>query len=236
MGKGKQTHAWLPLEVIKDNRLTKRHIKVLIALYSHLNHKITDTVHPSRLKLSKCCGMPMTRVSEVTSQLVDLGWLIKTGKGGFSKSTRYQLTVPDLVTVTKTVTPTVTKMVTGMRVTKTVTGKELSKNYPLELKGGNKRFKPPTVDEVRMYCNERNNSIDAETFVSFYQSKGWYVGKSKMKCWKSSMITWEKRSKNKKPKQQTPVDRATMVAQGIDPDTMLPFNQSPDQQQWGMLN
>ena len=43
------------------------------------------------------------------------------------------------------------------------------------------RFTPPSVDEVNDYCNQRNNSVDAETFIDFYQAKGWMVGKNKMK-------------------------------------------------------
>lgn len=53
-------------------------------------------------------------------------------------------------------------------------------------------FKPPTLEEVRAYCQERNNGVDADTFVNFYESKGWMVGKNKMKDWKSAVRTWEK--------------------------------------------
>lgn len=56
-------------------------------------------------------------------------------------------------------------------------------------------FKPPTVEEVRAYCTERNNTVNAETFVSFYESKGWYVGKNKMKDWKAAVRTWEKNNR-----------------------------------------
>ena len=57
------------------------------------------------------------------------------------------------------------------------------------------RFTPPTVDEVRDYCLERNNGIDAEQFVDFYASKGWMVGKNKMKDWRSCVRTWERRDR-----------------------------------------
>ena len=60
------------------------------------------------------------------------------------------------------------------------------------------RFVPPTVEEVRAYCLERNNNIDPEAFVDFYKSKGWLVGKTKMKDWKAAVRTWE-RSESKKP-------------------------------------
>lgn len=58
-------------------------------------------------------------------------------------------------------------------------------------------FTPPTVEEVKEYCKERNNSVDAETFVDFYSAKGWLIGKNKMKDWKAAVRTWEK---NEKPK------------------------------------
>lgn len=71
-----------------------------------------------------------------------------------------------------------------------------------------KKFIPPTVDEVENYCLLRNNSIDAEQFVNHYQSKGWKVGKSPMKDWKSAIITWEKNRKESysqpKSKNNTP--------------------------------
>ena len=65
-----------------------------------------------------------------------------------------------------------------------------------------KRFVPPTVDEVRAYCKERNNKINAESFVNFYESKGWKVGKESMKDWKAAIRTWEQRD-NETPKKKT---------------------------------
>ena len=69
------------------------------------------------------------------------------------------------------------------------------------VKNNNKRFTPPTIEEVKAYCQERGNSVDAETFVDFYESKGWCVGKNKMKDWKACVRTWENnRNNNNKPK------------------------------------
>ncbi len=58
-----------------------------------------------------------------------------------------------------------------------------------------KRFIPPTVDEVREYCEERGNSVDPQRFVDYYSSNGWMVGKTKMKDWKAAVRTWEQREK-----------------------------------------
>tara|TARA_R100001086_G_scaffold228414_1_gene147885 strand:- start:5740 stop:6357 length:618 start_codon:yes stop_codon:yes gene_type:complete len=62
----------------------------------------------------------------------------------------------------------------------------------------NKYFKKPKLEEVLEYCLERNNNIDAESFINFYESKDWKIGKNKMKDWKAAVRTWEKR-KQKKP-------------------------------------
>ena len=53
--------------------------------------------------------------------------------------------------------------------------------------------KKPSIEEIKDYCLERNNGIDAEQFYHFYESKDWKIGKEKMKSWKSCIITWEKR-------------------------------------------
>lgn len=64
----------------------------------------------------------------------------------------------------------------------------------------NGKFRPPTVDEVREYCQQRNNGIDAQYWVDSYTAKGWVVGTNKtpMKDWKAAIRTWEKSNIKKK--------------------------------------
>ena len=87
----------------------------------------------------------------------------------------------------------------------------LTKNYKLEtnnqelinnkeIKPKAKRFVPPSIDDVRKYCNERNNSIDPETFVAHYTSNGWKRGNTSIKDWKSCVITWEKKQSTSTPR------------------------------------
>lgn len=61
------------------------------------------------------------------------------------------------------------------------------------------RFTPPTVKEVAAYCEERGNSISPEAFIDYYSSKGWMVGKNKMKDWKAAVRNWERRQKAEEP-------------------------------------
>lgn len=60
------------------------------------------------------------------------------------------------------------------------------------LKSVKEKFRPPTADEVRAYCNDRGNSVDPQAFVDFYESKGWMIGKNRMKDWKAAVRTWER--------------------------------------------
>lgn len=62
----------------------------------------------------------------------------------------------------------------------------------VKVKDNNKIFKPPTVDDVRAYCTERGNGVNPQPFVDFYESKGWMIGKNKMKDWKAAVRTWER--------------------------------------------
>ena len=63
-----------------------------------------------------------------------------------------------------------------------------------------KRFKKPTVEDVSLYCQSRNNFVDAEKFFDFYSSNGWKVGKNAMKDWKAAVRTWEKNSTTEQTK------------------------------------
>ena len=54
-----------------------------------------------------------------------------------------------------------------------------------------KRFRPPTVEEVAAYCQERGNSVNPQKFIDHYTGNGWMRGKTKMKDWKAVIRTWE---------------------------------------------
>lgn len=56
----------------------------------------------------------------------------------------------------------------------------------------NKRFTPPTVEEVAAYCRERKNNVDPQKFVDYYTANGWKVGRNNMKDWRAAVRTWER--------------------------------------------
>ena len=73
--------------------------------------------------------------------------------------------------------------------------KEYNKGYIKER--GKKVFSKPSVSEIEEYCKENNYKVDANQFFDFYESKGWMVGKNKMKSWKAAVRTWDSRNKPK---------------------------------------
>jgi len=74
-------------------------------------------------------------------------------------------------------------------------GKDRLGKYSEE--GERKRFTPPTHEEIAEYCNENRYSINIYTFMNFYESKGWMVGKNKMKDWQAAVRGWHARDKEK---------------------------------------
>ena len=68
----------------------------------------------------------------------------------------------------------------------------------------NRRFTPPTLEEVTEYCQERRNRVSPQKFLDFYASKGWKVGNQPMKDWKACVRTWEQRDDNVKPLKAVP--------------------------------
>jgi len=68
--------------------------------------------------------------------------------------------------------------------------KETSKDVSMTQKP--KRFVKPTLAEVTAYCLERGNSVNPESFIDHYESKGWKVGTAPMKDWKAAVRQWER--------------------------------------------
>jgi len=60
-----------------------------------------------------------------------------------------------------------------------------------------KRFVKPTPVDIAEYMDKKAGlgikaMGEANSFYDFYESKGWLVGRNKMKCWKSAVRNWLK--------------------------------------------
>ena len=68
-----------------------------------------------------------------------------------------------------------------------------------KIKSKDKRFVPPTLDEVAIELRKqsvRHPIQQAEKFWNFYEAKNWMIGKNKMKSWKSAIKTWNFEKEN----------------------------------------
>ena len=74
-------------------------------------------------------------------------------------------------------------------------GQQMTPNNNRITKNNNRRFTPPSLTDVTQYCQDRQNTVNPETFIDFYQSKGWMVGSNRMKDWKAAVRTWERKQK-----------------------------------------
>ena len=58
-------------------------------------------------------------------------------------------------------------------------------------KSKSKLFIKPTIDEIKNYCLERKNNVNAESFSNYYEARGWKLKGIQMKDWKACVRTWE---------------------------------------------
>lgn len=57
------------------------------------------------------------------------------------------------------------------------------------------KFTPPSLLDVQNFIEQQRYSVNADSFFNFYESKGWMIGKNKMKDWKSAVRTWNTKNK-----------------------------------------
>ena len=80
------------------------------------------------------------------------------------------------------------------------------------------RFVKPTVEEIKAYCKERNNNVDAAHFFDHYEGQGWKVGKNPMKDWKAVVRTWERNNFNQPKKEKVNFSFYTGEGSFLKPD------------------
>ena len=83
--------------------------------------------------------------------------------------------------------------------------KECNNVISIEGKKNNKKkkkektFIPPTLEEIKNYCKERNNGVDCQRFYDYYAVNDWKDKDGKpIKNWKQKIIAvWEKKGNSK---------------------------------------
>jgi hypothetical protein len=59
-------------------------------------------------------------------------------------------------------------------------------------------FVKPSLNDLKNHIKAKGYLVDPESFLAFYESNGWRVGKNPMKSWQSALVTWHKRKKEER--------------------------------------
>ncbi len=169
--------AWADLLLLanhKEGFVRKRGIKITIA---------RGQVGWSERQLAERWGWSRGKVSRFLEELEDLEQVEQ-------KNGPQNINVTSLITIINYDKYQSSGPQTGR---KRAANSTMNNNENNENKESIGKFTPPSIEEIRAYCQERNNEVDPQRFVDFYESKGWMIGKNKMKDWKAAVrSTWEK--------------------------------------------
>ena len=187
---------WIPKEIWLDKRLTALE-KVIFLEIDSLDNEETHC-YASNKHLAEFCQCTEVKISTAINKLIKLGFLELVSFDGRTRilKSRLKETLRQNQTNFKAESNKVNTNNTFNNTEsnkKETVSKDTEKKEPLQCnRGVTERFRKPTLDEIKAYCLERGNNINAEQFYDYYESKGWLVGKSPMKDWKASVRTWER--------------------------------------------
>ena len=176
---------WIPIEIWQDRSLSWNE-KILLMEIDSFTSKGHEC-YISNDYIAELLGVSVRWAIKCLSHLIETGY-IRVVK--FDGRKRYvESTIQFNADMNKS------SMQSGTKVQHTNNNEYINKERDNK---GRTHFQKPSVSEVAAFCRERNNGIDPEEFVAFYESKGWMVGRNPMKDWKSAVITWEKAKKREK--------------------------------------
>ena len=140
----------------------------------------------SNKHIADFCQCSETKVSTAISKLVELGYLYVESFDGRMRILKSRLSNFERQTLKNCMADSqiLKESNTGRRTSTKTSSKDIGEQK-------RKRFVPPTLEEVRAYCQERKNNVNPEKFIDHYTSNGWMVGRNKMKDWKAAVRTWE---------------------------------------------
>ena len=176
---------WISKEVWLDERLNALE-KIILVEIDSLDCEESGC-YASNEYLATFCQCSLTKVSLGIKKLITLGYIYVVSFDGRTRLLKSRLSKNERQ-------PNINLKADSqkMKDNNIDNNKENNNKKEYKEKSATSRFIPPTPEEIKDYCDERRNLVDVERFYDFYQSKGWMVGKNKMKDWKAAVRTWEK--------------------------------------------
>jgi len=150
-------------------------LSLILSLSTHWNLSVGG--------LTKICKEGRVSINNTIKELIEQGYIEREQMRKDNKFNGYQYIVFE-----SPPSPNAQKLKTGNQQQLNTIINKVSIN-----KVSKERFKKPTINDITDYCIERKNNIDSIRFFDYYESKGWMIGKNKMKDWKAAIRTWESR-------------------------------------------
>lgn len=177
---------WIPSEVWLDENLTALD-KMILAEVDSLDQG-NNGCYASNKYLAKFCGCSETKVSTSISRLIGCGLLYVESFDGRQRILKSRLS--------KIERQTFKNLKADSQNLKPI---NIIQNTNKDTNRVSKRFTPPTLEEVKAYCQERKNKVDPERFVDYYASQKWKKANGRpVSDWKACVRTWEKKETPKR--------------------------------------
>lgn len=192
----KDNYTCIDNQVFKDHSLSMKAKGLLAQIYS-----LPENWEYSVRGLSTLFSDGREAVNNALQELIDHGYIVRTQKTNqFGKFDGYEYDIyetPQKVagnpfTENPSTEKPITENSTQLNTKESNTKESNTNGMDIYGKPKSSRFVPPSVEEVREYCEERNNLVDPEKFVDYYTARGWKIGKNSMKDWRAAVRTWER--------------------------------------------
>ena len=182
--------------------------KVILAEIDSLDN---DGCTASNDYLAKMSGCTITKVSTTITKLKSLGMIEVVNFDGRQRKMKSCLKQIDKADFNKSTRQTLKNLKADFKKIKVSPYNnkidyKIDDNIVESIGKKAKRFSPPSLEEVKAYCLERGNGIDAQHFIDYYTANGWKVGKNPMKDWKATVRTWERNGINPKKEKEHSYD------------------------------
>lgn len=190
---------WIPLEVWEARDLSWNEKVLLMEVDSFTS--VGDPCYFSDQYIADLLGVGISRAGQLVSSLCSKGYLRRAGFDGrhrYIETTISFTTLKDCGADPQKIAEQPRKKLGG-RPAENYDQINTSNNTSNKENRDNKRFFPPTLEQVRDYCVSRGNNIDPQSFVDYYTANGWKVGRNPMKDWQAAVRQWEQRRKQETP-------------------------------------
>ena len=187
---------WTELVIDSDLESYSKYICLYLATF--MNSK-QNCAFPGLSRIQKETGLTRPTILKYLDKIESAGFLY-IERGDRVTSNKYHSKLPDEV-VNVVNHPLVKEVYKGSKTGDDKVVNELYPNKQVNNQVNNQVskhmcFTAPTPDEVKAYAIEKGIKLDHEDFCDFYESKGWMVGKNKMKNWKSAASRWARNNSN----------------------------------------